>query len=110
MNAEERHKRQQQLASVKPYEGYGEEKVNWYIDIPKRLALEFDRLFPDRGSHVILVVTAVAYAVRKGPAALDKLYEELNDSVQGDQQRDLHGDDREPPATTEDGPKPPDLN
>lgn len=102
MNSQKRN----QLQSDKPYEGYGEEKVSWYVDVPKRLALEFDRLFPDRGSHVILVVTAINHALRVGPKELEKLY----DSIQRDREGDLQGDDRESPATTEDGSESSDLH
>lgn len=107
MDSEQRraiHKRiQQQHSQEQPYEGYGEPKIGWYIDVPQRLSYQFDKMFPDRGSKVILVVTAIQHAIKVAPAALNKLYQETANECVSNPTGDTSGVGAGDSTTQEDG-------
>lgn len=50
--------------------------VGWFVEIPRSLRDEFDRLYPGKRNKKILTITAIQRAVRLAPKSLFNLYRE----------------------------------
>lgn len=53
-----------------------ERTVGWFVEIPRSLRDEFDRLYPGKRHKKILTITAIQRALRVNPTSLHNLYRE----------------------------------
>lgn len=62
--------------------------VGWYIEIPRSLRDEFDKLYPGRRHKKILTITAIQRAIRLHPKSLHNLYKEAPSDLASGKEHD----------------------
>jgi hypothetical protein len=76
--------------------------VGWFVEVPRELRDQFDKLYPGRRNKKILTLTAIKCAIERNPKSLFNLFKEQPDAL-ATRPIDVQGDSTVPAGRSQDG-------